>query len=167
LSRREPVPGEDNDAEGWIDNTLSLSIWIDNWQPPQHPQHRRPAFRPDFDSARTPTAALISTTTTPPFLKTDTAPRTRKAVHQLTPDSDTNPTQSATVHPRPSPTPLAPPPTPVHNSRALPVEGAFFYCRTAEHLDNRATPFILVSPIAVPAFVLSARLPPYHRLAVS
>ena len=35
LSRRKPIPGEDNedeDPEDWIDNTLSLSIWTDSWQ---------------------------------------------------------------------------------------------------------------------------------------
>jgi hypothetical protein len=36
LSGCEPVPGTDNDndnLEEWIDTSLSLGIWIDNWQP--------------------------------------------------------------------------------------------------------------------------------------
>ena len=35
LSRREPVPGEDSndsDLEEWIDEVLSLGIWVDTWQ---------------------------------------------------------------------------------------------------------------------------------------
>ena len=35
LSRREPIPGEEedeDDPEEWIDNILSLGIWIDTWQ---------------------------------------------------------------------------------------------------------------------------------------
>jgi len=35
LSQREPVPGEDSDdsdPEEWIDEVLSLSIWVDTWK---------------------------------------------------------------------------------------------------------------------------------------
>ena len=34
LSRREPIPGEDNnegDPEEWVDDILSLGIWLDTW----------------------------------------------------------------------------------------------------------------------------------------
>ena len=34
LSRREPIPGEDNDEgdpEEWVDDILSLGIWLDTW----------------------------------------------------------------------------------------------------------------------------------------
>ncbi len=34
LLRCEPIPGEDNhedDPEEWVDNILSLSLWLDTW----------------------------------------------------------------------------------------------------------------------------------------
>jgi len=39
LSRREPIPGEDedDDPEEWVDNILSLGIWVDSWQRAQAP----------------------------------------------------------------------------------------------------------------------------------
>ncbi len=40
LSRREPVPGEDDeddDPEEWVDNVLSLGIWVDSLQHTQAP----------------------------------------------------------------------------------------------------------------------------------
>ena len=40
LSRREPVPGEDDeeiDSEEWVDSILSLGIWVDSLHPVQAP----------------------------------------------------------------------------------------------------------------------------------
>jgi hypothetical protein len=39
LSRREPIPGEDDEdgnPEEWIDEVLTLGIWADTWQHTQH-----------------------------------------------------------------------------------------------------------------------------------
>jgi hypothetical protein len=85
LSRREPVPGEDDDEgdpEEWIDEVLSLGIWVDSLQ-------KRPATQ---GPQRFQTSQPSTHKTTAVYVKTQAA--TRKTANKP-PNADKTPTSDA------------------------------------------------------------------------
>jgi hypothetical protein len=115
LSRREPIPGEDEeegDPEEWIDNILALGIWIDTWPLSTLPSSHTtlPPLLPSLASNR-PT---IST-----FATTRARARAAAATAKMTPSPD-----NSNMSPAPAltePTASAPlPPTDSSTASALP-----------------------------------------------
>jgi len=63
LSRCEPIPGEEEgDPEEWIDDILSLGIWVDTWQ---YTQASKTQASPDFPPSTCPITLTLAFTATP------------------------------------------------------------------------------------------------------
>lgn len=143
LSRREPIPGEDEDEgdpEEWIDDFLSLGIWIDTWQNSQVSKSSALKVPPGGVGpapTATPTRSLPNITPLHAYLPPST-PSTTTSVFATTRSATARATAIPTT-PTANTTSTDPSHSPPNNSKAAPIDSALpTHTTAAPPLDSES-----------------------------